>query len=102
MRLSDLQMSRLRDSTDGLHQRYLDITFHAAQAEEFDAQMTITSVVEPLVGRYITDPGSSLASEPAAAFQSAIGDAMSQWRVITGSTPSASAPHLEPMPDGRT
>lgn len=102
MRPSEVQMSQLRDVTHNLHQRYPEIAFHVAQAEEFDAQMTITSTVEPLVGRYIHEPSSASEPEDRLTLQSAVDEAVSQWRVITGRTPSTSGPHLEPMPDGRT
>ena len=89
MRLSEIQMSMLRDAADGLHQRYPDVTFHPAQAEEFDARMTVSSVVEGQVGSYIHEP--SPPTEPAdrAVFDIAVEDAKSQWRIITNRTPAS-------------
>jgi hypothetical protein len=97
---SELQMSRLRDAADSLHQRYPDITLHPAQAEEFDAELTITSAVQPQVGSYIHEP-SPPASEPLTALHltGAVGDAISQWRIITGRTPM-SRRQQERMQDG--
>lgn len=102
MRLSDVQMSRLRESASSLRERYPEITFHLAQAEEFDAQMTITSIVAPVLGRYAQERSSPQSqSADRAAFETAVGDAIEEWRRITGRTP-ASKRHQEPTQEGRT